>query len=207
MKKMSMISTIVVLAGMVAVSALSQTARDSTSAGQNPPPTSGSSPVSGDYGSGMPDTSSAASFAMKVADAGFAEVAMGQLAIQQARDTSVTSFARRMVQDHTKANRELKDLATKKNWTIPASFDTTKHESMMRELQEATNSDFDRKYMELMVDDHNKVVSMFQQYSKSGKDKELKSWVSKTLPTLQQHQKLAKQINDRMKSARQGQDQ
>jgi putative membrane protein len=49
--------------------------------------------------------------------------------------------------------------------------------------------------MASMVADHNKDVADFQRESKSAKDPDLKAWAAKTLPTLQDHQKSAKEIN------------
>ena len=46
--------------------------------------------------------------------------------------------------------------------------------------------------MKAMVMDHDKTVAMFKQYARSGKDPDLKSWVEKTLPTLEQHQQMAR---------------
>jgi putative membrane protein len=60
-------------------------------------------------------------FVMKVADAGMAEVQLGQLALTQAGSDEVKQFARRMIDDHGKANAELTQLAQGKGITLPAT--------------------------------------------------------------------------------------
>ena len=132
------------------------------------------------------------SFAKKAAIGGLAEVQMGQMAADKATDPDVKSFAQRMVTDHSKANDELKSLASTKSWTLPAGLDA-KHRAAMNRLQKATGAAFDRQYMNAMVSDHNADVAAFRSYSKSGADAELKSWAGTTLPTLEEHQKMAKE--------------
>jgi putative membrane protein len=58
-------------------------------------------------------------FVNEAAEAGMAEVAHGQLAAQRATNQEVKTFAQRMVDDHTKANQELMQLAMSKGITLP----------------------------------------------------------------------------------------
>jgi putative membrane protein len=45
-----------------------------------------------------------------------------------------------------------------------------------------------------MVKDHEKAVKLFSKESSSGKDAELKAFATKTLPTLQHHLEMARQL-------------
>ena len=132
------------------------------------------------------------SFATKAARGGLAEVQLGQLAAEKATDPDVKSFAQRMVTDHTKANDELQQLASSKGWTLPSTLDA-KARGTMAKLEKDTGAAFDRAYMNAMVADHNADVAAFRGYSKSGRDAELRSWAGSTLPTLEEHQKMAKE--------------
>lgn len=136
-------------------------------------------------------------FAKKAAAGGLAEVQIGQMAADKATDPDVKSFAQRMVTDHTKANDELQQLASTKGWTLPTELDA-KHRSTMARLQKQSGAAFDRTYMNAMVADHNTDVAEFRSYSQSGADPELKSWAATTLPTLEEHQKLAKETAARL---------
>ena len=130
---------------------------------------------------------------------GMAEVELGNLAQQKASSDDVKKFAERMVQDHSKANDQLKQTASAKGVELPTALDK-KHKSDMDKLQKLSGADFDRAYMKHMVSDHKKDVSEFQKEAKSGKDSELKSFASSTLPTLQDHLKLAQTTNDAVKN-------
>jgi putative membrane protein len=99
-----------------------------------------------------------------------------------------------MVGDHTKANAELKTLASTKRITLPAELDQ-KHQAMQDRLAKMKGGEFDRAYMQHMVAAHTEAVRLFEQESKSGKDAETRVWAAKTLPVVQEHLKLATTIN------------
>jgi len=129
-------------------------------------------------------------FVQKAAIGGMAEVAMGKLAQQKAGSEQVKQFGSRMVDDHSKANDELKQVATSKGLTLPADLDA-KHKSKIAKLEKLSGAQFDRAYMDEMVDDHKHDVADFEKEAKSGHDSDIKGFASKTLPTLQEHLKLA----------------
>lgn len=137
------------------------------------------------------------SFVKEAATGGMAEVDLGQLAASKATNPDVKQFGQRMVDDHGKANDELKSFASQKSITLPTELDA-KHKSEHARLEKLSGDAFDRAYMSSMVEDHNKDVAAFERESKSAKDPDLKAWVTKTLPTLQDHQKSAKEINTKL---------
>lgn len=139
------------------------------------------------------------SFAEKAAMGGMAEVELGNLAQQKASSADVKQFASRMVQDHGKANDELKQIATSKGVALPTALDR-KHKGDVDRLGKLSGADFDRAYMKHMVDDHKKDVSDFKKAAGSAKDTELKGFASKTLPTLEEHLQLAQKTHDAVKS-------
>jgi putative membrane protein len=136
-------------------------------------------------------------FVMKVAQGGQAEVTLGNMAASKAQSADVKTFGNRMVTDHSKANDELKQLATNKGLTLPA--DLGPHQKDADELGKKSGKDFDKAYMEAMVKDHEKDVKEFEDESKKAKDADLKAWVTKTLPTLQEHLKMAKDTQKKVK--------
>jgi putative membrane protein len=127
---------------------------------------------------------------MEAARGGMAEVELGQLASQKAQSDQVKQFAQRMVQDHGKANDELKSLAQQKNITLPTELDA-KHKATHDRLSKLSGAQFDRAYMQDMLQDHRKDVNEFRKESQSGRDPEVKAWAAKTLPTLEEHLTLA----------------
>jgi putative membrane protein len=137
-------------------------------------------------------------FATKAAVGGLAEVQFATLAKDHAASADVKSFAQRMYDDHSKANDELKQFASTKGITLPTSLDA-KHQATYDRLSKLNGAEFDKAYMKDMVADHREDVSEFRKESNSGSDPELKAWAAKTLPTLEEHLKLAESTNSKVK--------
>src|SRR5262249_34732326 len=133
-------------------------------------------------------------FVMEAAKGGMAEVELGKLAADKGTSPDVKKFGQRMADDHAKANDELKSLAQTKNITLPTAIDA-KSMAAKERLSKLSGESFDRAYMQAMLKDHRKDVSEFRTESKSGKDPEVKAWAAKTLPTLEEHLKLAQDAN------------
>src|SRR6185437_1837064 len=80
--------------------------------------------------------------------------------------------------------------ASSHNVTLPDDLDA-KHKSVMDRLSKLNGAAFDKAYMKNMVSDHKEDVAKFKKESTSGKNADLKAWAGKTLPTLQDHLKMA----------------
>lgn len=135
----------------------------------------------------------------KIAQANMAEIQAGQMAAQKGTSSEVKSFANQMVSDHGKAGDELKSLASNKAVTLPAETDAEHKAAADKLSKTAAGLSFDRAYMEAMVKDHEKAASVFEKTSKDAKDPDLKNWASKTLPTIQNHLKMAKDLAPKLK--------
>jgi len=118
------------------------------------------------------------SFIQKAASGGQQEIENGKMAEKQGKSADVKRIGARMVADHTKANKELTELANRKG----VKFDTRGVKA-----QNIGAADFDRQYLKLLEIVHKNDIAEFQAQAKSGDDRDLKAWAAKTLPTLQQH--------------------
>jgi putative membrane protein len=130
-------------------------------------------------------------FIEKAAKDGMAEVELAKLAQEKAASDQVKHFAKRMADDHSKANEELKKLAASKGVTLPTEMDRSERREMDK-LAKRSGADFDREYMKHMVSDHKSDVKAFKSQAKSAKDADLKNFATSTVPTLEQHLDLAK---------------
>jgi putative membrane protein len=133
-------------------------------------------------------------FAQKAAQGGMAEVKLGQLAVRNGASDQVKQFGQRMVDDHSKAGDELKGLASQENLTLPTSVNA-KDQATIDRLQNLKGAAFDKAYMRDMVKDHQADIADFQKEANSGADAGLKSFATKTLPTLQEHLRMAKEAS------------
>ena len=129
-------------------------------------------------------------FMKDAAEGGIAEVELGRLAAEKASNADVKKFGQRMVDDHQKANDQLKQLAAQKHVELPQE-PSAKDKAAKARLEKLSGEQFDRAYMQDMVKDHKKDVADFQRESKTATDPDVKSFASQTLPTLEDHLKQA----------------
>jgi putative membrane protein len=140
-------------------------------------------------------------FAVTAAEGGMLEVELGRLASTRAANTEVRNFAQQMVTDHSKGNAELTTIAGGKSLMLPTQEQVkAKHQALIAKLEKLQGAAFDREYMAAMVKDHDEDVELFEKQAKGGRDVALKGFAEKTLPTLREHQKMAKQVNDKVSS-------
>lgn len=143
----------------------------------------------------VPDKAS--DFMVKAASGGMMEVELGKMAQDKAQNQRVKDFGAMMVKDHTAANTEMKTLADGKSVVLPSSLGED-HQKHVNDLNEKTGAEFDKAYMSMMVDDHKKDISEFEDASKND-DADVKAFASKTLPVLRTHLDSAQAINDALK--------
>lgn len=107
-------------------------------------------------------------FATKAAQGGMAEMQLGQLATQNASNADVKTFGQHMVDDHTKANDQLKQIAAQKGMTLPTSMDG-KDQATYDRLSKMHGAEFDRAYMNDMVKDHQTDIAEFNREANHGR--------------------------------------
>lgn len=161
-------------------------------------------PASGNTKSTTSGMSSADKHFMdKAAQGGMAEVELGQLAEQNGNSQEVKDFGKRMVDDHSKANDQLKQLASQKGVGLPTDLDA-KDQTTKGRLSKLQGDAFDKAYMKDMVMDHKKDVAEFKHESMAAHDPDLKNWAGQTLPTLESHLQEAEKIAPQVSSSKMG---
>jgi putative membrane protein len=135
------------------------------------------------------DGADPAAFVKKATQGGMTEVALSKAAASKSRDASVKKFAKKMVQDHSKANDELTALAKGKGLEVPSSLDA-EHQAIVQNINNKSGADFDTAYSKQMVTDHAKTVALFDGATQS-RDTDLAVFAKKTLPILRDHKQLA----------------
>ena len=132
-------------------------------------------------------------FMMNAGKDGMKEVHMGQMAVQQGQSAEVKKLGSTIVSDHTKANNELMEIATKRGVKLDQ-----RHK--MDKMSKKDMENFDQAWLGMMVNDHQKDIATFQQQAQQGTDPELKAFAKKTLPVLQKHLKLVQAAQKKMGS-------
>ncbi|SDB61941.1 DUF4142 domain-containing protein [Belnapia rosea] len=127
---------------------------------------------------------------------GLAEVQMGQLAQRNGRSPAVKRFGERMVADHSKTNQEMLALAQQKQITPPDSMGA-QHQAIYDRLAGLRGREFDRAYIQAMVEDHREDVQAFQTEAQDGTDPDVRAFAQRHLPVLQEHLRMVERMEQR----------
>jgi putative membrane protein len=137
-------------------------------------------------------------FAEEAATGGLAEVQFAKLAQEKASSDAVKQFAQKMIDDHTKADDQLQQVASKGNLTLPDRLQP-KQQEMLDKLSKLSGPAFDKAYAKDMVKDHEKDISEFRAESQMGSVPQIKQFAADTLPVIEQHLELAKTLDKTVK--------
>lgn len=132
-------------------------------------------------------------FMRDAAEGGVSEIDLGKLAQEKGQSPEVKEFGKRMVEDHSKANEELKQLATREHINLPTNV-YRKDADLHRRLQKLSGPAFDKAYADAMVKDHEEDIATFKQEASSGQKSSLQQFAQQTLPTLEAHLKDAQRM-------------
>lgn len=146
-------------------------------------------------------------FAKTVAISDMFEIQSGQLASEKAQNGDVRSFGKQMVADHTKTSEQLKNLIKDKDVKVelPGKLDA-EHQTNLDKLNGLSGNQFDKEFVRMQIDAHQKAIALFEGYAAAGENSDLKSWAKDTLPTLKQHLEHAQKLKTSVDQAAQTDD-
>ena len=148
-----------------------------------PPPMAAPKPMAA---ASAPVSAADRRFVQEAGAGGAAEIALGRLAVDKATRDDVRQFGQKMVDDHTKAGDELKQVAGDQGLTPPDAPSPAQQRTADR-IGKLSGPAFDRSFLNQMVLDHEKTVALFRNESRGSRNPELKAFATRTLPALQEH--------------------
>lgn len=128
------------------------------------------------------------------------DIQEGKLAMDRGTTESIRGYGELVVEDHSKMQRDLKDLAILKNVTIPFQL-SNKRANALSDLMEKHGTAFDKQFVKMMIIDHKRNVCCLKAALKS-KDPDIKAFAEEYLPVVQNHLEEAQGISLYMKKAR-----
>jgi putative membrane protein len=132
-------------------------------------------------------------FVLKAADGGMAEVALGELAQGHAGSDAVKQFAQHMIEDHTKANQELMQIATQR-YVQPPTQPSPAAQEVAKTMAAYSGPDFDAVYVAQQVGAHGVQLTLFEHAAEHAETPELREFAKKHAPTVQEHLEAAKEL-------------
>jgi putative membrane protein len=134
-------------------------------------------------------------FMMKAANSGRAEVELARLALERATSKPVKDLARRMLEDHGKANEQLREIARGKKVPLPDQL-TGIHRNLVEQIRAEDQADFEQAYMQAQVAEHKAAIALFRDEKTDGVDPALREFAGAQLPMLEKHLDEALRIAD-----------
>jgi putative membrane protein len=121
------------------------------------------------------------------------QIATGHLALEKSQSPAIKEFAQRMVSEHTEHLGELivrtgirPDIEVAAT-AIPGGFVSPDQAAAFQQLKDAQGAEFDRKYVDLQVDAHRRVLVLFDDYAKYGDDWYMTEFAGRLEPSLREH--------------------
>jgi putative membrane protein len=140
----------------------------------------------------------------QMAESHLGEISLGKLAQEKAQSDEVKSFAKKMVDDHTKALDSLKQLAESKGVTLPTEPDKQQM-AMQKKLEGLSAQKFDRQYIQQARDRaHRETHKLLQRAASRAEDTDLKNYASTTLGAVETHMQMAKETTENLKASSEG---
>jgi putative membrane protein len=138
-------------------------------------------------------------FLIAAGQTGNTEVTASNIALKKAHSEDVKTFAKKMVDDHTKVGEQLKKLASDKGVKLPTELGK-KNAAALAKILKLNGSTFDPVYTKSIgVDAHEDAVKLFKNASTKATDPDVKAFAVQTLPALEHHLQMAKDLNAKTK--------
>ncbi|HWE40711.1 MAG TPA: DUF4142 domain-containing protein [Isosphaeraceae bacterium] len=135
-------------------------------------------------------------FAAAAAIDGMAEVQLAELGERKATDPELKRFSRQMLDEHTRMNRELTDLAARKRVALPQNVDQ-RAAFCAQSLAGLSGEEFDRCYAKAQFVAHMGTLAAFEAEARRGQDADIKALASRAVPHIKDHLRQIKPIAQR----------
>ena len=139
-----------------------------------------------------------AAFLVKSYESGLYEIELAELAASHTANAGVKQLAAQLITAHKAFNAQMLTIAFNATYKLPGGIDS-EHAKDLNNLDKLKSKDFDKKFMDVVIDTHQKSVDAYNDASKKLAEGETKSYAAQTLPKIQAHLELAKKLKDRLK--------
>ena len=126
------------------------------------------------------------SFIEKALKGGTAEVQEAKLAQQKAVSKDVKDAAAHLERDHTKANGELKQIASA-NGVAVNEEPPAERKALYDRLQGLSGKPFEDQYVQAAIDAHRRTIDLFERTQAETNNPQVKTFAGDTLPALKHH--------------------
>ncbi len=134
-----------------------------------------------------------AEFVLRAADSSNAEIALGELAQENAQSASVKEFGRDMIASHTRLNQQLTQVATR-NGLTPPTTPTAPAAAVAAALGTRTGAAFDRAYLAQQVASHDMTLALFRHAARNADDEAIREFAQRHMEEIEEHMEQAESL-------------
>jgi putative membrane protein len=122
---------------------------------------------------------------------------IGRLVLQKSQNKDVRDYAQMLVDDHTKALNDVVDLMNEKRVRQPKGLPDAEHDALNK-LKGLSGAEFDREFIGMMVEGHQKAIAEFRQEQNAAQDPDAKRYATHVLPALEKHLQRAQELQAKL---------
>jgi putative membrane protein len=135
-------------------------------------------------------------FVLTAAEAGLANIAMGELALQKSTSPQVKQFAQAEIAEQQQLKQALSQVAPRLGVSLPTA-PGPRYQALAAKLAQLSGEQFNRAYLhEGGVNAHLENAATFQREAQFGQDAGVVAIANRSLPTIQNHFTTASQLTD-----------
>ena len=135
-------------------------------------------------------------FMLTAGEAGLANIAMGQMALQKSTNPTVKQFAQAEIAEQQQVKQNLSRVAPKMGVSLPTA-PGPKYQALMTRLAQMSGTQFDQAYLhEGGVNAHLENAAVYQREAQFGQAPDVIAIANQGLPIIQQHFNTASRLTD-----------
>jgi len=139
-------------------------------------------------------------FMQRAEDADIKERDLGRVMAQKSQNSDVRDYAKMLADDHDKDLKNVMNILQNKGIRQPKNMVQVNNQALT-ELNNLNGSALDRRFIDMMVMDHQRDVAEYSKETKSGEDPAVRDYAARTLTTLQDHLKKAQELQGKLQTA------
>lgn len=143
------------------------------------------------------ENSDDADLLVKAYNSGMAEIKLADKMKTRAVSAEVKALASKMSQEHTEMNAKIKEVAAKKNISLPSQLTKDQTEDVT-EVTKENATEIDMEYLDQLSDSHKKSIELFEKGSKA-KDLDIRDIFISGLPKIRSHYDMVQNTRQKMK--------
>ena len=141
-----------------------------------------------------------AAFVSNATQSDMYEIQAAKIAEARSKNPDIKAFAKMMIKDHTASTKAMTPLIAAAGQK-PADGLDNRRKGFIDHLNQASDADFDKTYVDQQVAAHQEALDLMNGYAKDGSDAGLKGGAAKIAPTVQMHLDKIKAIQASLKKS------